>query len=465
MALAVVLAACAGPRPGRPEQAAVTLPAQWREPLLPTSGISLSRWWEAFGDPVLDQLVDQVLAGNSDLAMAAARVQQARASSRFATAQRMPSLSASGMGAHQGDVDAFGRARVQDAWQAELSLSYELDLFGRLADQDAAARATLLATDAARSTLRLALIATTTSTYIALRAHEARLEVLKQTLQMRGESLQLAWRRAQQGYSSRLEVEQSQSEYASAEQLIASTRMAISRDENALSLLAGQPALPLAPGSSLQTLALPAIRPDQPAALLRQRPDIYQAEQQLVAADHSLDAARAALMPSLRIGLSGGVVGSNLLPDPLSIFSAGGSILAPLLDGGRLRAQADATAARRDEAAYAYQKAVLVAWRDVEDALAAVRAAQAQQQAVQEQEVALREALAMSRKRYRAGYSPYLEQLDAQRGLLSAQLLEVQARADRLSATVSLAQALGGGWEAECDQDLTPQASDGRVRP
>ncbi|WP_051156189.1 efflux transporter outer membrane subunit [Herbaspirillum huttiense] len=452
--LAAMLAACAGPRPGQPEQAAVTLPAQWREPLASTQGISLSRWWEAFADPVLNQLVDQVLAGNSDLAMAAARVQQARASSRLATAQRMPSLSASGMGAHQGDVDAFGHARVQDAWQAELSLSYELDLFGRLADQDAAARASLLATDAARSTLRLALIATATSTYIALRAQQARLEVLDQTLEMRAQSLQLARRRAQQGYASRLEVEQSQSEYAATEQLIASTRMSISRNEHALALSAG-----------LQALTLPAFRPDQPAALLRQRPDIFQAEQQLVAADHTLDAARAALMPSLRIGLSGGVVGSNLLPDPLSIFSAGGSILAPLLDGGRLRAQADATAARRDEAAYAYQKAVLVAWRDVEDALAAARGAQAQQQAVQEQEVALREALAMSRKRYRAGYSPYLEQLDAQRGLLSAQLLEVQARADRLSAMVSLAQALGGGWEAERGQDLSPQASSSLARP
>ncbi|MBN9358875.1 MAG: efflux transporter outer membrane subunit [Herbaspirillum huttiense] len=463
--LAVVLAACAGPRPGQPEQAAVTLPAQWRDPLASTQGISLSRWWEAFGDPVLNQLVDQVLAGNSDLAMAAARVQQARASSRLATAQRMPSLSASGMGAHQGDVDAFGRARVQDAWQGELSLSYELDLFGRLADLDAAARASLLATDAARSTLRLALIATTTSTYIGLRAQQARLEVLDQTLEMRAQSLQLARRRAQQGYASRLEVEQSQSEYAATEQLIASTRMSISRNEHALALLAGQPALLVAPGAGLQALTLPAIRPDQPAALLRQRPDIFQAEQQLVAADHTLDAARAALMPSLRIGLSGGVVGSNLLPDPLSIFSAGGSILAPLLDGGRLRAQADATAARRDEAAYAYQKAVLVAWRDVEDALAAARGAQAQQQAVQEQEVALREALAMSRKRYRAGYSPYLEQLDAQRGLLSAQLLEVQARADRLSAMVSLAQALGGGWEAERGQDRSPQASSSLAHP
>jgi len=456
-ALTALLTGCAGPRPGLPEQARVTLPAQWREAMPGQAGVSLSRWWEAFGDPVLNQLVEQVMAGNSDLAMAAARVQQARASSQLAAAQRMPTLSGGAMKVRQGDVDAFGRARTQDAWQAELSLSYEVDLFGRLANQDAAARAALLATDAARSTLRLALIATTSSTYIGLRAQQARLKVLVQTLEMRDEALQLARRRAQKGYASRLEWEQAQSEYATTEQLIATTRLAIRRHENILSQLAGQPAMPIAQGSDLTALNLPDIQPDQPAVLLRQRPDIFQAEQQLVEADHTLDAARSALLPSLRIGLSGGVVGSTLLPDPLSIFSAGTSILAPLLDGGRLRAQADATVARRDEAAHAYKKAVLIAWREVEDALAAERAAQAQEQAVQVQETALREALTMSRQRYRAGYSSYLEQLDAQRGLLSAQLLEVQARTDRLTAMVTLAQAMGGDWEhAQHAPDSTP---------
>ncbi|EJL89753.1 efflux transporter, outer membrane factor lipoprotein, NodT family [Herbaspirillum sp. CF444] len=448
--LAMVLAACAGPRTDAPVAATAAVPSAW----IGTAGVPGTaqaqidaRWWQAFGDPVLTQLVDDVLAGNTDLAIAATRVEQARAQMALVQGERMPSLSAAVSAARQGDVDAFGRARRQNAGQAELTLAYEVDLFGRLASADAAARASLLASQAAHDTVRLALAATTASSYISLRAQDARLEVLRATLDIRAASLKLAQQRVQSGYSPQLDLRQAEAEYSAAEQLIAATVTGIRRQENALGVLLGKPPQLMRRGADLEVLQLPPIAPGLPTELLRRRPDIYQAEQQLVAADHTLDSARAAFMPSFRIGLSGGYVDSNLLADPISIFSVGGSILAPLLDGGRLQAQADAATARRDEAAFAYKRATLVAWREVEDALAAEDGAARQESAILAQKQALAQAYALAGNRYRNGYSPYLEQLDAQRSLLSAELSLVQVKADRLSAGVSLYQALGGGWQ------------------
>lgn len=452
--LLLALAACAGPRRDAPVAATPATPSAWRDIATQVNPIGEpidTHWWQAFGDPVLTQLIEDVLANNTDLAIAAMRVEQARAQTALAHAQRMPSLAADAEGGRQGDVDPFGRARRQNDGQIELTLAYEVDLFGRLSSADAAARASLLASQAARDTIRLALAATAANSYITLRAQDARLEVLRTTLDIRAASLKLAQRRTQAGYSPLLELRQAEAEYSAAEQLIAATVTGIRRQENALSLLLGKPPQWIERGSSLTAMQLPSITPGLPAALLRRRPDIYQAEQQLVAADHTLDSARAAFMPSFRIGLSGGYVDSNLLADPISIFSVGGSILAPLLDGGRLRAQADTATARRDEAAFAYKKATLVAWREVEDALAAEDGAARQESSVQAQKQALAQAYALASNRYRNGYSPYLEQLDAQRSLLSAELLLVQVKADRLSAGISLYQALGGGWQVSSE--------------
>jgi outer membrane protein TolC len=189
-----------------------------------------------------------------------------------------------------------------------------------------------------------------------------------------------------------------------------------------------------------------------PADLLRRRPDIAQAERTLVAADRSLDSARAAFLPNLSLTGSAGVVLSTALSNPVGVFSLGGSVLAPLFDGGRLRAQADAAAARRDQAAFGYRRAALNAFREVDDSLAGVLRTGEQETALAGQRDALAAALRNAANRYRAGYSSYLDQLDTQRGLLGAELALVQARADRLNAYVGLYQALGGGWSpAELD--------------
>jgi len=441
----LAMSACAGPRPAAPETAAVTPPDAWRSN--PGNGAPVSAdWWSGFGDPALTRVVEEALSNNVDLSVAASRVEEARAQFRLARGAQLPSLSASVAGAEQRAVSAFGVGTDQIQGQALLSASYDLDLFGRLANATAAARASLLATQAARDGVRLAVAASAASGYLGLRALDARLALLRDTLAARSDSLRIARRRADVGYAPMLELRQAEAEYRATEQLIPAAELAIRRQEDGLSLLLGANPRAIERGLALEAIASPAVPGDLPADVLRRRPDIAQAEQQVVAADRSLDSARAAFMPGVSLTASGGAVASSLLGDPISIFSLGGSVLAPVFQGGRLQAQADVAAARRDQAALGYRKAALTAFREVEDALAALIRNEEQERALDAQRAALAQALVLATNRYDAGYSSYLEKLDAQRALLGAELSLVQTRADRLAAAVALYQALGGGW-------------------
>jgi NodT family efflux transporter outer membrane factor (OMF) lipoprotein len=447
--MAATLSACAaGPRPQPPAAAAVTAPAGWRDPGATADTPIDARWWDRFDDPALSQTVARALDRNLDLAAAVARVEEARGQFQLARGQQLPSLGATVAGGPQRAVNPFGIDTNQTAGQAQLSIAYDVDLFGRLRSATAAARASLLASQAARDTVRLAVAASAASGYLTLRALDARLQVLRDTLAARAASLKLATRRADSGYSPRLDQAQAEADYRATEQLIPAAELAIRRQEDGLSLLLGDAPTAIARGRDLAALSPPPVTPTLPAALLRRRPDIVQAEQQVVAADRLLDSARAAFMPNVQLSAAGGYAASTLLPDPVTIFSVGGSILAPLFQGGRLRAQQDISAARRDQAAFAYRRSVLTAFREVEDALAEQARYAEQERALTLQRDALANALRFAGNRYKAGYSPYLEQLDAQRSLLAADLALVQARADRLTAAVRLFQALGGGWDA-----------------
>lgn len=451
LAIAALLAGCMGPRPAPPTVAAVAPPAGWRDASAVGETPIDARWWDSFGDPALGAIVQRALDGNLDLAVAVSRVEEARAQFALARGAQLPSVGAGIGGGPQRALNAFGIGTDQTAGQAQLSIAYDADLFGRLRNATAAARASLLATRAARDNVRLAIVASAAAGYLTLEALDARLQVLRDTLAARDSSLKLAQRRAESGYSPRLDLAQAQADYHATEQLIPLAELAIRRQEDGLSLLLGDAPSGIARGRPFAQLAIPTSSPTLPAGLLRRRPDVVQAEDQLVAADRQLDSARAAFMPNIQLSAAGGYVASTLLPDPVSIFSIGGSILAPLFQGGRLQAQADAAASRRDQAAFGYRRAALSAFREVEDAMADQRRYQEQEQALTAQRAALADQLHYATNRYKAGYSPYLEQLDAQRGLLAADLALVQARLDRLSASVRLFQALGGGWEASGD--------------
>ena len=208
-------------------------------------------------------------------------------------------------------------------------------------------------------------------------------------------------------------------------------------------LLAGcAPAITPRPEASLVTPVVPGVLPSD---LVRRRPDIAQAEYALAATDANLRGARAQYLPQIRLSASAGAAISSLLDDPISVWSIGGSILAPIFSGGRLQGQFDAATAQRDQAAFAYRRTVLTAFREVEDQLAVIDRIGVQQQALLAQRAAVAETLRHATNRYRAGYSPYLEQIDAQRALFAVDIALIQLRTDRLTAYVALYQALGGG--------------------
>ncbi len=452
--LLALLSVCAGPRPQVPPEAAVTAPAAWRSDPGAAPGAVDAAWWQAFGDPVLTHVVETALAHNVDIAIAAERVAQARGQFHFAQAQRWPDVTGLAEGDRQRDVNpGFGFPENQTPGEAEISITYDLDLFGRLAESSEAARAQLLSSQAAQDNVRLAIAATAASGYVTLRALDARLEVLRATLVARAESLRIARRRAQVGYASQLDLAQTEADYRTAEQQIPAVQLAIARQEDGLSILLGDNPRAIARGAVLGEIAVPAVPVALPAALLRRRPDLIAAEEQVVAADHALDSARAAFMPDVRLSAEGGIVGSTLISSPVEVFTLGAGIFGPIFDAGRLDAQQETVAAQRNQAAFAYRKTALTAFREVEDALAAIQHLKEQEASTAAQRDVLARALRLASNRYRAGYSPLLDQLDSERGLLAADLALVQIKSDRLTAVVSLYQALGGGWTETADAE------------
>ena len=442
--LPLLLAGCAPAIAPHPSASAVAPPAHWRT-APPATGEVDRRWWTAFGDARLAALVEQARANNVDLAIAAARVAEARAQERVSRSLLLPTLSAGAPGQEARSVNPFGQPVEAFSAQPAFQAAYEIDLFGRNAAQVDAARANAAAIEAAREAATLSVSAATASGYISLLALDDRRQLLIETLGSRGEALRIARDRAEAGYTSQLELRQAEAEYRATEQQIPAIEAAIARQENALSLLVGEMPAEVARCRDFDALSPPLVPDVLPSDLVRRRPDIAQAEYALAATDANLRVARAQFLPQVRLSASAGASVSSLLPDPVSIWSIGGSILAPLFQGGRLQGQFDAATAQRDQAAFGYRRAVLAAFREVEDQLAAIDRLTAQEHALLAQHTAVADALRHATNRYRAGYSPYLEQIDAQRALLGVDLALIQLRADRLTAYVALYQALGGG--------------------
>ena len=448
------LTACAGPNVATTAVAPVTPPPAWRTEASSAATVQHD-WWRTFGDPALVDLVDKALANNSDIGIAAARVREARANLSLARAQTLPTIDAAISGGRSRSVNPFGQPVEQNFAQPQLQIAYEVDLFGRLADQKSAARDLYFASEAAHDAAELSVAAAVAGNYIVLRGLDARLAVARETVAARSESLRIAKSRVGLGYSPKLELQQAQAEYDATAQIVPQIELAIARTEDALSLLVGDTPRAIGRGHDLDRLTAPPVPGDLPSDLLRRRPDVAQAEYQLAASDKNLSAARKRFLPQVRLNSAAGAAFSTLLADPIAIWSIGGSILAPIFEGGRLTAQADAAGAQRDQAAFAYRRTALTAFREVEDALAAVQLIDRQLLSAQSQRDALAEGLRLATNRYREGYSPYLEQLDAQRGLLGAELSLIQLRADALAARVQLFQAMGGGWTACTAQDVT----------
>ena len=430
-----------------PDAARVAAPEAWREPVAGTATVD-PHWWRAFGDPALGALVEAALARNSDVLIAVARVDEARAQAELAESARLPALNAAlGIQAgHSLTATGIGTSR---SIQPGLQASWEPDLFGRLRNQVRAAGLQYQASQAERDAAALAVASGTVQNYVALLALDAQLYITRETVASRSEALRLAQDQARVGYISQLQLTQAESEYQSVLGAIPELELAVRRQENAVRLLAGELPGPVARGA-FDTLRLPAVPAILPSTLLARRPDVAQRELLLAASDTALALRRQAFLPQVSLSAQLGSLFVNALDyDPVTVWSLGGSVLAPLFTGGRLTAQYEAAASQRDQAAFAYRRTVLTAFSEVENALAGVpRLAEQVDHAAKRRDI-LGRSLGYATDRYQAGYASYLEQLDAQRNLFQVELNLVTLRRTQIENLIALYRALGGGWAAQ----------------
>ncbi|WP_379921497.1 efflux transporter outer membrane subunit [Erythrobacter sp. R86502] len=443
LGLSLGLAGCAPMIRDAPVATEAPPPVAWRTDLGVTAPVE-STWWEGFGNTRLSALVAKARASNPDILIAAARIEEARATERASRAFLLPTFGAGVEGGERREVSPFGQPLDLIAVQPSFQAAYEIDLFGKNASRVAAAQAAVAAASASAEAASLSVAAATATGYITLLALDARMSVLERTVEARRQALKFARDRAEVGYTSQLELRQAEAEYEATIQLVPQLKTQIARQENALSALVGDAPGAIARGGALTDITLPPPPDVLPSELLRRRPDIAAAEYRVAAADAQMRVARAQFLPSINLGVSAGVAISDLLADPIAVWSLGGSILAPIFQGGRLSAQLDAATAQRDQAAWAYRAALLNALRETEDRMVTLANLSAQERSLEAQRTAVSDALRHAINRYRAGYTPYIEQIDAQRALLGVELSLVQTRADELTTMVGLYQAVGG---------------------
>ncbi|WP_312841850.1 efflux transporter outer membrane subunit [Stutzerimonas nitrititolerans] len=440
------LAGCMPPHQPPPTEADFTPPASWRAEGVRASEIS-AHWWQSFGDEQLTALVEAALAHNSDVLIAASRVEQAREQIRLSHAALLPNLDAVLGAQRTRELSVLGITHTT-AVQPSFQLSYEVDIWGRLRRLREAATLQYQASEAERDAVRLAVASTTARAYVSLLSLDRQLYVTRETLESRRQALRVAEDRASLGYTSQLELTQAQSEYEATAQLLPQLQQAIREQEHAVRLLSG--ALPGAVqrGTGLLAIEPPAVPGVLPSELLRRRPDIHQAELLLAASDLNLQAQRDRFLPQVQVSASLGRLFVNSRDyDPVRVWDIGASVLAPIFDAGRLEAGVNIAVAQRDQAAFAYRAAALEAFSEVENSLSAEGNLRQQIERVETRRAVLERSLALAEDRYRAGYSSYLETLDAQRNLFNTELTAVQLRERQLNALIDLYQVLGGGWQ------------------
>ncbi len=458
--LAALLAGCAvGPDYRRPDtalpQAFAEAPAAANAEASRPAAIQQD-WWTLFGDATLNELVQKALVYNTDLQAAAARVEEAEGLLREAGAAQWPQVNAE-LGSSRTQASTVtatpmpaGTPRLRDARRAALTTSFELDLWGRLRRATEAARAQALSTEYARDTVQLSVAGLVAANYLALRAHDAELVVTQESLQSREAALRIAKSRFEGGLASPLDVHQAESALAAAQAQLVTVRQQRALAQNQLGLLTGQPGLAIVAGD-LRQLPLPPTPPaGLPSTLLQARPDIRQAEETLASANARIGVARAALFPTVSLTGSLGSESaalSNLFTAAAGTWSLGLGLVAPIFDMGRNQARVDQASAQQKQAVAGYQKAVQTAFREVMDALVNLREAGEGEKAQSLRVDAAKKAQSIAELRYQAGYSAFIDVLDAQRNANDAMLGFIATRQSRLNAAVDLLKSLGGGWE------------------
>jgi len=452
----VALAALGGcasfgdPPPASPLGAS-DLPRAWAEPGAADAAALTRDWWRAFGSAELSALIDAALRASPDMTIAAERVRQAEAQVRSAGATLFPALNFSAGTGRREIRPHEGRWSGEDSSSAGLAASYEIDLWGRNAAGVRSAEASLRATRFDQETVRLTLVAGVASGYFQVLSLRGRLAIARENLVIAERVFKVVDARVRYGAASPLDLARQQAAVLALRASIAPLELQERQTLHALAILTGRtPEGFDAAGSAVNALAVPLVAPGLPADLLVRRPDLASAEAQLASANANVAAARAALLPGISLTGSAGLASPvliNFLHAPTAALALGASLLQPIFDGGRLRAQVDAAASRERELVENYRKSVLAALADVEGALASAGRT-ADQEALQAQVVEqARIALRLAEIRYREGVDDLLTVLDAQRTLFQAVDQLAQVRLARLQASVGLFKALGGGWQ------------------
>jgi multidrug efflux system outer membrane protein len=444
-----------GPNYQRPRS---TAPAKFRGlgPENPVGPASLAElpWWEIFGDPVLQQLIREALRQNYDLRVAAQRILEARAQVTITRSFQFPDLSGSGIAPYS-NIQNAEPPQIGESFtpEAGIDLSFEIDFWGRFRRGTEAARADLLATEAARRVVIVALVSDVAGAYFNLRDLDQELEIAHHTLTAREESLRLVKMREAGGVAAMIDVRQAEILVAQAAQVVPDTERLIAQTENALAVLLGHNPQAVPRGRPLgQQLALPVLPTGFPSALLERRPDIVQAEAQLAAATARIGVAKSDYFPRVFLtgsAAAGGLWVNSTWAGPQGLFAVGPSFTLPIFNSGRVGAGVDSAEARAQAALDQYRQTLVQAFREVSDALVEHRKRQefrTQQEALA---TAARDAARLANIRYRGGVTSYLEVLDSERQLFDAELGVVRTYRDELVAVVRLYKALGGGWQSE----------------
>ncbi|MFN9212643.1 MAG: efflux transporter outer membrane subunit [Betaproteobacteria bacterium] len=448
-----LLAACTvGPDYRRPE---VEVPQKWRIEYPSAANVANTAWWEQFGDPVLNELIETALRDNRDVRIAAARVDQFAGALQSTRSQFYPQFGY-GADAARNRASRVGQPPLPPGadpyfslYQGALSASWQIDLFGRVQRLSEAAQAQVYASEQARRGVVLTLTTSVASSYIVLRSFDRQLEIARATSANFAETLRIFNLRFTAGMVSQTEVSQVQSQFEQAQAAIPLIEQQIAALENLLSVLLGRNPGPILRGGTLAQLQAPAVPGDLPSTLLLRRPDILQAEEFLIAANANIGAAQAQYFPTLSLtGLLGAV--SSALGDwfsgPATAWSVAAGLTGPIFTGGAIEGQVASAQAGERAALALYQQTILNALREANDALVGTQKRQQEAAAQARRVEALREFARLSRLRFDQGVSSYLEVLIAENELFVAELAAVNSSAQRYTQLVGVYQALGGGW-------------------
>jgi multidrug efflux system outer membrane protein len=462
MAIAVLSACSSVPTMAPPR---VDVPAAFKEASVaggkwqlaaPAEAQSRGQWWLAFNDAQLTALIDQATKASPTLALAAARVRQSRALAGIAEADRMPQVGAA-LGAQRERASAVSLGLPQatkiapgDVYQARLTASYEVDLFGRVGANVSASRLDAAAAQATYRSVLLALQADVAQTYFRLRAADAELATLAETVHLREENVKVNQHRFELGDIGEFDLARARTELSTTRAEAIGVERRRAALEHALAVLLGKPPAAFdAPREPLGVAALPAIPAGLPSTLLERRPDISAAQQAVMAANARVGVARSALFPALTLSAAAGTESAStadLFKIDARAWVVGALLSMPLIDGGRNRAAIDRAQAQLDESVASYRQQVLGAFQEVEDDLAGLRVLQGQAQQLDDALKSARRSADLAQKLYAAGRSGYLELLDAQRNLASVERSAVQLRGEQAVTTVALIRSIGGAW-------------------